>query len=220
MNDPDVQAKVDMLAKVFRGRLHVRYGKMNEAFAQCEPGPCTRTTWRRSSAHWPHYKRQLRTIGETMDKSTVFSKTAKGMTEFRAGGKSLAREPARVLALINGKSSILDFINSGALLDGKYGPVLESLLAQDLIRVFEQAKIVDTIEWHSNSTSGQDADFSDTLPVLTVQELSPAGKRADLGSSQARHGGIEEHGILFLRQQDGALAEHRRHGRPRTGDRR
>ncbi|MFL6656897.1 MAG: Hpt domain-containing protein [Massilia sp.] len=30
-----VQAKVDMLAKVFSGRLHVRYEKMNEAYALC-----------------------------------------------------------------------------------------------------------------------------------------------------------------------------------------
>lgn len=35
MNDDDVQAKVDMMSKVFMGRLHVRFEKMNEAFALC-----------------------------------------------------------------------------------------------------------------------------------------------------------------------------------------
>ena len=45
MNDPDVQAKVDMLAKVFSGRLHVRYEKMNEAFAQCQPGTGSADAW-------------------------------------------------------------------------------------------------------------------------------------------------------------------------------
>ena len=45
MNDPDVQAKVDMLAKVFSGRLHVRYEKMNEAFAQCEQDAGNAEAW-------------------------------------------------------------------------------------------------------------------------------------------------------------------------------
>lgn len=44
-NDADVQAKVDMLAKVFKGRLHVRYEKMNEAFAQCEAGTGGDAPW-------------------------------------------------------------------------------------------------------------------------------------------------------------------------------
>ncbi len=35
MNEDDVQAKVDMMSKVFMGRLHVRYEKMNETFARC-----------------------------------------------------------------------------------------------------------------------------------------------------------------------------------------
>lgn len=133
-----------------------------------------------------------------MDKSTVFSKTAKGMTEFRAGGKSLAREHARVLALINGKSSIRDFLNSGALLDGKYLPVLESLLTHGLIRVFEQARMVDTIDWNSSS-SGPDDDLSDALPALTVQELSPQESvqiwaQAKRGASALKTSGFYSYG--------------------------
>lgn len=31
-----INAKVEVLAKVFTGRLHVRYQKMNEAFALCQ----------------------------------------------------------------------------------------------------------------------------------------------------------------------------------------
>lgn len=53
-----------------------------------------------------------------MDKSTVYSKTTKGMSEFMAGGKNLVREHARVLALVNGKSSIGDVIDAGSLAEG------------------------------------------------------------------------------------------------------
>jgi HPt (histidine-containing phosphotransfer) domain-containing protein len=35
-DDAAVKAKVEVLAKVFSGRLHVRYEKMNAAFAQCQ----------------------------------------------------------------------------------------------------------------------------------------------------------------------------------------
>jgi chemotaxis protein histidine kinase CheA len=38
-DDAAIQAKVDVLAKVFTGRLHVRYEKMNEALAQCKANP-------------------------------------------------------------------------------------------------------------------------------------------------------------------------------------
>ena len=66
-----------------------------------------------------------------MDKSLIYSKTAKGMSEFMSGGKSLPREQARILSLINGKSSIGELEASGALLDGKYAPAIEGLLADN-----------------------------------------------------------------------------------------
>lgn len=45
-DDADVQAKVDMLSKLFKGRLHVRYEQMNVAFAQCEAGTGGDAPWR------------------------------------------------------------------------------------------------------------------------------------------------------------------------------
>lgn len=145
-----------------------------------------------------------------MDKSTVFSKTAKGMTEFRNGGKSLAREHARVLALINGKSSIRDFLNSGALLDGKYEPALEALLAHGMIRVFEKAKVSDLIEWNA---PGADDDFGDVLPTLAVQELSPQESvqvwaQARRGATELKTTGFYSYGTkssLALASGDGRL---------------
>jgi HPt (histidine-containing phosphotransfer) domain-containing protein len=54
--DKDVQAKVDMLAKIFKGRLHVRFEKMNEAFALCQAGGD-------NEEHWIELHRLLHSLG-------------------------------------------------------------------------------------------------------------------------------------------------------------
>ncbi len=134
-----------------------------------------------------------------MDTSTVYSKTAKGMSEFMSGGKNLAREHARVLALINGKASIRNLIDSGALLEGKYTPTLEALIAHGLIRVFEYAKHQGDVLEFTPSTVSDGSDFPDALPTLTVEELSPqesvqvwaAAKR---GASELRATGFYSYG--------------------------
>lgn len=134
-----------------------------------------------------------------MDKSIVYSKTAKGMSEFMGGGKNLAREHARVLALVNGKATIKSLIDSGALLEGKYAPVLEALFDHGLIRVFEYANHPgDALEFTPSSPS-DGANFSDMLPTLTVEELSPQESvqvwaAARRGASELRSSGFYSYG--------------------------
>ncbi len=55
-DDAAVQAKVDMLAKIFSGRLHVRYEKMNETFALCQSEPG-------NEEHWVELHRLLHSLG-------------------------------------------------------------------------------------------------------------------------------------------------------------
>jgi chemotaxis protein histidine kinase CheA len=40
-----IQAKVDLMAKVFLGRLPVRYEKMNDTFALCRANPADDANW-------------------------------------------------------------------------------------------------------------------------------------------------------------------------------
>lgn len=54
--DDAVQAKVDMLAKIFKGRLHVRFEKMNAAFALCQAGGD-------NQEHWVELHRLLHSLG-------------------------------------------------------------------------------------------------------------------------------------------------------------
>ncbi|MES2898536.1 MAG: response regulator transcription factor [Pseudomonadota bacterium] len=123
-----------------------------------------------------------------MDKATIFSKTAKGMTEFKNGGKSLAREHARVLGLINGKSSIAALIEQGAL-PGKYTAALEALLEHGLIRVFDAGiKHLPEMDWTASAIDIGD-DLGTALPTLEVQELSPQ-ESVEIWA-QARRGATE-----------------------------
>lgn len=147
-----------------------------------------------------------------MDKSLVFSKTAKGMTEFKSGGKNLGREHARVLSLINGRSSIAEMIEHGALLEGKFASVIDALVEQGLIRVFEGSK------HHSNAldwTPGHRDDSSDVLPSITVEELSPQESvqiwaQAKRGASELKSAGFYSYGnktsLALLDEQVGLRA--------------
>lgn len=55
--DAKVQAKVDMLGKIFKGRLHVRFAKIEEAFALCQAGG-------NNEEHWLELHRLLHSLGE------------------------------------------------------------------------------------------------------------------------------------------------------------
>ncbi len=55
--DEAVQARIDMLARIFSGRLHVRYQKMNETFALCQSEPG-------NEAHWAELHRLLHSLGD------------------------------------------------------------------------------------------------------------------------------------------------------------
>lgn len=132
-----------------------------------------------------------------MDKSTVYSKTAKGMSEFMGGGKNLAREHARVLALVNGKSSIGDMLHAGALTEGKYSATFDALLSHGLIRVFETARHQgDVLEF---TRASDDDDLLDAPSAITVEELSPQESvqvwaQAKRGASELQSAGFYSYG--------------------------
>jgi CheY-like chemotaxis protein len=139
-----------------------------------------------------------------MDPSTIYSKTAKGMTELKNGCKNLAREPARVLSIINGKSSVADFLANGASQADKLTPALETLLNLGLIRIFTGAiaPIPTTAErFHEPKDDWE--EFSDSLPALEVTELSPqesvqAWAEARRGASELKKTGFYSYGSKSL----------------------
>ena len=126
-----------------------------------------------------------------MDTTTIYSKTAKGMTEVRNGCKNLARDAAKVLTSINGKSTVADFIGTGGMSAEKLGLVLDVLSKSGLIRVFVAARDPAVVEWSPSTASASDdgIDFSESLPALEVEELSP--QESVQAWAQARRGATE-----------------------------
>jgi CheY-like chemotaxis protein len=134
-----------------------------------------------------------------MDKRRIYSKTAKGMSEVKNGCKGLAREHARVLAMIDGSSSVGDFLASGALSAEHLVAALDGLARLGMIRVFSKtAKLTNLVEW-SASKDDTDDGFSDVLPLLEVKEFTPqesvqAWAQARRGASELQHNGFYSYG--------------------------
>jgi hypothetical protein len=81
-DDKAVQARVEVLAKVFTGRLHVRFEKMNEAFALCVADSG-------DDANWVELRRLLHSLAD-----------AAGSFGFDALGVQASRIALRVTALL------------------------------------------------------------------------------------------------------------------------
>ena len=81
-DDEAIKARVEVLAKVFSGRLHVRFEKMNEAFALCAADSAI-------DANWVELHRQLHSLAD-----------AAGSFGFDALGVQASRIAARVQALL------------------------------------------------------------------------------------------------------------------------
>lgn len=83
MSDEDaVKARVEVLAKVFTGRLHVRFEKMDAAFALCQADSA-------ADAHWEELHRLLHSLAD-----------AAGSFGFDALGVQASHLALRITALL------------------------------------------------------------------------------------------------------------------------
>ncbi len=134
-----------------------------------------------------------------MDTSTIYSKTSKGMTELKNGCKNLSRDPARVLSMINGRSSVRDFLALGGMPLDKLVSELDALTKQGLVRVFGGAQQTLPAAQQQVTLHDDGFDFSETLPTLEVTELSPqesveAWAQARRGATELKNTGFYSYG--------------------------
>ncbi|NHZ64149.1 response regulator [Massilia genomosp. 1] len=134
-----------------------------------------------------------------MDTSTIYSKTSKGMTELKNGCKNLSRDPARVLSMINGRSSVHDFLALGGMPLVKLVSELDALAKQGLIRVFGGAQHTLPAARQQLALHEDGFAFSDILPTLDVTELSPqesveAWAQARRGATELKNTGFYSYG--------------------------
>src|SRR5687767_1181022 len=78
--------------------------------------------------------------GERMDRSTVFTKTAKGITQVNQKSASLSKDLMKVLKVIDGKSNFGQIMDKVEMDKGPLEIALNKLVKDGFARVFEVRK--------------------------------------------------------------------------------
>lgn len=91
-----------------------------------------------------------------MDLSRVYTKTSKGILEGNAKSRDLTREHGRLLALIDGKSSVSDLLEKNSRLsESRLAAILDELAELGMIRQLNGALAVDDLGFSSTIIVGE-----------------------------------------------------------------
>lgn len=94
-----------------------------------------------------------------MDAKTIFTKTAKGLTQVNQKTQSLSREMMRALKAIDGKSNVEALVDKSDLAMPALTKVLSALQKEGFVKIFEVKK-----EEPLSDFGGDDDDFDFTTP--------------------------------------------------------
>ena len=120
-----------------------------------------------------------------MDAKTIFTKTAKGITQLNQRTQSLSRQETNVLKAIDGRSSIGVLSDKLGLAIPKLGRELLELKKEGLIKVFEVRN-----ETPLSDFGDDDDDFDFTTPSKIASALK--NSVAGFGPSKFRRAGVDE----------------------------
>src|SRR5688572_18616821 len=101
------------------------------------------------------------TAGSRMDKATVFTKTAKGITQVNQKSASLSKDLMKVLKLIDGKSNFGQLLEKAELDKNVLERALNTLAKDGFARIFETRK--EEVDPFGEAASGED-EFDFTAP--------------------------------------------------------
>jgi CheY-like chemotaxis protein len=133
-----------------------------------------------------------------MDRVTIYSKTGKGLLEMKGGCKGLAREHARVLAMVDGAATVSAILDSGNYSPERLQMALDALAEMGLVKIYVAAsQQADDGAWDLRADSFEDVD--EVLPVmevaeLTAQESVQAWAEARKGASELMQTGFFAYG--------------------------
>src|SRR5512132_2862244 len=110
-----------------------------------------------------------------MDRSTVFTKTAKGITQVNQKSASLSKDLMKVLKLIDGKSNFGQMMEKADMDQGTLTKALTALSTGGYARVF-QARKEDSDEPFAGDAGGDDFDFAapGKMPAATQRVVAGA----------------------------------------------
>src|ERR1043165_1202512 len=99
-----------------------------------------------------------------MDRATVFTKTAKGITQVNQRSASLSKDLMKVLKLIDGKSNFGQLLEKADLDKGALEKALNTLAKDGFARVFETRKEEADPFGDGAAAAGGGDDFDFTAP--------------------------------------------------------
>ena len=119
-----------------------------------------------------------------MDLKTVFTKTAKGLTQLNQKTQSLSRDVTKVLKAIDGKSTVEQLLDKTDMQLPALKKSLSELQKEGFAKIFEVKQEVPLTDF-----GGDDDDFDFTAPAKK-SEVAPAGKTATPGPGIAPMAGF------------------------------
>src|SRR5688572_24964853 len=96
--------------------------------------------------------------GNRMDRSTVFTKTAKGITQVNQKSASLSKDLMKVLKVIDGKSNLGQIMEKVEMDKGPTEIAINKLLKDGFARIFETRK--EEADPFATETKEDDFDFT------------------------------------------------------------
>lgn len=148
---------------------------------------------------------------------TVYSKTAKGMSEVRNGGKNLPKDHAKVLSMVDGKSTFAELVRRQSdLKEERFLATLDSLVNLGLIRALAKSVWDPEADEPIVMTDEGMVAYSMSIPTIEVTELSPqesvqAWAEAQRGAKTLEKQGFYTYGSkpshsLAMEKRDGLRA--------------
>jgi hypothetical protein len=111
-----------------------------------------------------------------MDKTTVYTKTAKGITQVNQKSASLSKDLMKVLKLIDGKSNFGQMMEKAEMDTATLTKALTSLQTSGFARVFQTQKTDDPFGGDAPAGGGDDFDFTapGKMPAATQRVMPGA----------------------------------------------
>ena len=106
-----------------------------------------------------------------MDQATVFTKTAKGITQVNQRSASLSKDLMKVLKLIDGKSHFAQIMEKAELDKNQLEKALNTLTKDGFARVFQTKK--EELDPFGDEGGGGGDDFDFTAPGNLDAEIEP-----------------------------------------------
>ena len=111
-----------------------------------------------------------------MDRTTVFSKTGKGLLEIKSKASRLPKDQVKVLTLVDGKATLEDLVGKSRIVEVELRKILNALASTGFIKEFTSAASSSPSASPTTVPGGGEAEDLDFTQVLGPVQSGQAGR--------------------------------------------